>query len=84
MKTQIEAAIGVALPSWHLLSGQFELKPIKSIQFCWMKHSRLIEDEEPKIKAIGYKLSTPDAMHYTQQAQKHPTSALKRIETLNS
>jgi len=49
-----------------------------------MKHSRLIEDEEPKIKAIGYKLSTPDAMHYTQQAQKHPTSVLKRIETLNS
>jgi len=37
-----------------------------------------------KIKSICYKLGTPDANQDTQQAQKHPTSALKRIETLET
>jgi len=79
---QIDYVIGVALPSWKLLSGQLEQKPITKHQFRWRDANRVIEDEELKINQICYKLSTPDAMQHTQQAQKHPTSALKRIETL--
>jgi len=83
-KLQIEAAIGVALPSWHFLSGQLSRKPITKHQFCCRSLNRQIEDQWSKINSIAYKLSSPDAMPHTQQAQKHPTSALKRIETLNS
>ena len=49
-----------------------------------MKLGCTIEDQWSKIKPNLYKLSTPEANQDTQQAQKHPTSALKRIETLNS
>jgi len=54
------------------------------LQFCCGDKNRVIEYQWMQIKIEGYKLSTPEAMQHIQQAQKHPTSALKRIETLNS
>ena len=71
---QIGGAICIAMPSWQLLNGELSLEPIREIQFRWRDANRVIEDEELKINQICYKLSTPDAMQHTQQAQKHPNS----------
>jgi len=79
---QIEGSICIAMPSWQLPSGQLHLWPINRLQFCWKAQNHSIEDQRMEINPIHYKLSSPDAMPYTQQAPKHPTSALKRIETL--
>ena len=81
---QIESTICIAMLTWKPLSGQLHLWPINKLQFCWKAQNHSIEDEEPKINPIPYKLSTLGSNQNTQQAQKHPTSALKRIETLNS
>ena len=79
---QIKSTSGIAYPTWLVLSGQLEQKPITNHQFRWRDANRVIEDEELKIKQIPYKLSPPASNQSTQQAPKHPTSALKRIENL--
>ena len=84
VKYQIGGANCIALPPWQHLSGRLSPEPMGGPQFCCEELKHTIKDEGMEIKAIHYKLSTPDTMQYTQQAQKHPTSALKRIETLNS
>ena len=81
---QIEATNRVALMIWKLLSGQLEQKPITKHQFRWRDANRVIEDEELKINQICYKLSTPDAMQHTQQAQKHSSSVKRSIETIET
>ena len=55
---------------------------MEMLQFCCDALSHPIGDQRSKINANSYKLSTPGSNQTTQQAQKHPTSALKRIETL--
>ena len=79
---QIESMNCIAMLSWFSLNGQLHLRPITDLQFCWRRPDCMIEDQGSKINSNPYKLSTLDSNQETQQAQKHPTSALKRIETL--
>ena len=80
--SQIKGANSIAYPMWQWLVGQLHLKPIGMLQFCCKASSRLIEVQCTRYNTNLYKLSTPGSNQRGQQAQKHPTSALKRIENL--
>ena len=73
---------GLLQQNWCDLIGYSSNWPLRELQFRWNALSRLIKDEELQIKAICYKLSTPSSNWNIQQAPKHPTSALKKIENL--
>ena len=48
----------------------------------WQSLGGQLKLQPTRCNANPYKLGTPDAMQHTQQAHKHPSSALKIIETL--
>jgi len=81
---QIRAAIRIALPTWSSLNGQLHLWPINKLQFCWKTQNHSIEDQRTEINQIYYKLSTLSSNQRTQQAQKHPSSVKRSIETIET